>query len=128
MDIIKISMLGISGVLLGFLLKGTRPEYAFYISFGVGVIILMTAVSKLGYLFDSLEKIRSYIPIDRVYMTALLKMLGISYIGQFTSGICKDAGYGNIGSQIELFSKLTIMTISMPILLALLETIQGFLA
>ena len=52
MDIVKISMLGITGVLFGFMLKGTRPEYAFYVSFGVGILILMAAVSRLEYLYD----------------------------------------------------------------------------
>ena len=28
MDIIKISLLGVCGVILGFLMKGTKPEYA----------------------------------------------------------------------------------------------------
>lgn len=128
MELVKISMLGISGVLLGFLLKGTKPEYAFYVTFGVGICILTYAVSKISYLYQSLEEIQSYIPVDSSYMKTLLKMLGVSYIGQFTSSICRDAGYGNIAGQIELFCKLTIMTISMPVLLALLKTVHGFLA
>ena len=127
MDIVKISMLGIAGVLFGFMLKGTRPEYAFYVSFGVDILILMAAVSRLEYLYDLLKKMQSSLPIDDSYMTAILKMLGISYIGQFTSGICKDAGYGNIGNQIELFGKLAVMTVSMPILLGLLEAVNSFL-
>ena len=54
----------------------------------------------------------------------LLKMLGISYIAEFASGICKDAGYGALGSQIEMFGKLLILAVSAPVLLALLETLQ----
>jgi stage III sporulation protein AD len=128
MEIVKISMLGISGVLLGFLLKGIRPEYGFYISFCVGIFILFFAVAKLSILYDSLREIQSYLPIEKDYMTAILKMLGISYLAQFSGGICKDAGYGNIAGQIELFARLAIMTVSMPILLAILETIHEFLA
>ena len=55
-------------------------------------------------------------------------MIGVTYIGQFSSGICKDAGYQATGAQIELFSKLSIMVMGMPVLLALLETIEGFLS
>ena len=60
--------------------------------------------------------------------TTLLKMIGITYIGQFSSGICRDAGYSSTGAQIELFCRLSVMVLSMPVLLALLDTIQGFLA
>ena len=60
--------------------------------------------------------------------TTLLKMIGITYIGQFSSGICRDAGYSSTGAQIELFCRLSVMVLSIPVLLALLDTIQGFLA
>ncbi|MDO4274447.1 MAG: SpoIIIAC/SpoIIIAD family protein [Eubacteriales bacterium] len=128
MDIVKISLLGVGGVMLGFLLKGTKPEYACFITMGIGLLILGLAVGKLRYLFETLEKLRESLPVDSSYIGTLVKMIGITYIGQFSSGICKDAGYQATGAQIELFCKLSIMVLSMPILLALLETIQEFLA
>lgn len=127
MDIIKISLLGVGGVLLGFLLKGTKPEYAGFVTMGVGLLILGLAVGKLQYLFGALERLRSSLPVDGGYLETLVKMIGITYIGQFSAGICRDAGHQATGAQIELFCKLSIMVLSMPVLLALLETIQEFL-
>ena len=127
MDIIKISLIGVGGVMLGFLLKGTRPEYASFVTMGIGIVILGLAVGKLEYLFASLEKLRESIPVESGYLSALVKMIGITYIGQFASGICKDAGHQATGAQIELFCKLSVMVLSMPVLLALLDTIQEFL-
>lgn len=72
------------------------------------------------------RQVQSYIKINSVYISALMKMIGITYIAEFASGICKDAGYGSLGSQIEIFGKLSILAVSMPILLALMETVQGF--
>ena len=57
----------------------------------------------------------------------VLKMLGITYVGQFSAGICKDAGYSSIAGQIELFARLSVLAVSMPVLLALLETVHDFL-
>ena len=127
MEVIKISVLWVAGVLLWHMMKNTRPEFSGYLTLGMGVLILGLAVGKLDYLFESLEEILSYIPIDSAYMAAILKMIGITYIGQFSSGICKDAGYSAIAGQIELFCKLAIMAVSMPILMALLQTIQEFM-
>lgn len=127
MDIVKISLLGVCGVMLGFILKGTRPEYASFVTMGIGLVILGLAVGKLSYLFASLEKIRESLPIDSQYISTLVKMIGITYIGQFSSGICRDAGYQATGAQIELFCRLSVMVLSMPVLLALLETIGEFL-
>lgn len=128
MDIIKISLLGVCGVMLGFLLKGTKPEYACFVTMGIGLVILGLAVGKLQYLFDAIGRLKSSLPADAGYLSTLVKMIGISYIGQFSSGICKDAGYQTTGAQIELFCKLSIMVLSMPILLAILDMIQEFLA
>ena len=109
-------------------MKGTKPEYACFITMGIGLVILGLAVGKIGYLFQSLEKLKESLPVDGSYVTTLLKMIGITYIGQFSSGICKDAGYASTGAQIDLFCRLSVMVLSMPVLLALLDTIQGFLA
>ena len=48
MDIIKISALGICGVMLGFLLKGTRPEYASLVTMTIGLTILGLAAGKVA--------------------------------------------------------------------------------
>ena len=64
MDIIKISLLGVCGVMLGFLMKGTRPEYACFITVGVGLVIMGLAVGKIRYLFESLEEIQKTVPVN----------------------------------------------------------------
>ena len=127
MDIIRVSMLGMCGVIMGFFLKGTRAEYTAFITMGIGIMILGLAVGKLEYLFQTLGNLQNSISVDQEYFYTLIKMVGITYIGQFSAGICKDAGYQTIASQIEIFAKLTILTFSMPVLEALLLTIKDFL-
>ena len=128
MEVVRIVMLGMTGVLLGLFLKGTKPEYSIYISLAAGILIFFYMTEKLSYLFSSVLKIQEYLPLDTEYLTTLLKIIGITYIGQYSSGICKDAGYGAIGGQIEIFTKLYIMVLSMPVLLALMETIHSVLS
>ena len=127
MDIIRVSMLGMCGVIMGFFLKGTRAEYTAFITMGIGIMILGLAVGKLEYLFQTLGNLQKSVSVDQEYFYTLIKMVGITYIGQFSASICKDAGYQTIGAQIELFCKLSVMVLSMPVLLAILDTISGFL-
>ena len=94
---------------------------------GIGIIILGLAVAKLEYLFRMIGKIQQSLSVDPEYFLTLIKMIGITYIGQFSAGICKDAGHQATASQIELFCKLSVMVLSIPVLMALLETIQEFL-
>lgn len=127
MEIIRISVVGIAGVLLAVLVKQVRPEYSLYITMAAGVAILFYTVGKLSYLLSSLREMQEYIPVETTYMNILLKMIGITYIGQFCAGICKDAGYSSVAGQIETFGRLAVLAVSMPVLTALLETIHEFL-
>ena len=54
-------------------------------------------------------------------------MIGIAYLAEFASGICKDAGYSFLAGQIELAGKLTILTISLPVMLAVFDTLKSVL-
>ena len=127
MDIAKVSLFGMGGVILCFLLKGTRPEYASFVTMGIGLLILGLAVGKLKYLFESLESLKEILPVSSEHISVLAKMIGITYIGQFSAGICRDAGYQATGAQIELFCKLSILVLGIPVMMALLETIREFL-
>ena len=106
MDIIRVSMLGMCGVIMGFFLKGTRAEYTAFITMGIGIMILGLAVGKLEYLFQTLGNLQKSISVNQEYFYTLIKMVGITYIGQFSAGICKDAGHQATAAQIELFCKL----------------------
>ncbi len=128
MEILRVAALAAAGVTLAVFLKQIRPEYALYISLATCAVILLLASGRLSYVIEMVEKLQSYIPVDSVYLTSLMKMVGITYVGQFASGLCRDAGYSAVASQIELFAKLSILALSMPVLAALLETIQEFLA
>jgi stage III sporulation protein AD len=66
--------------------------------------------------------------MNTIYITTLIKIIGITYVAEFASGICKDAGYSAIAGQIEVFAKIAVMALSMPVLIALLETIDSFLS
>ena len=128
MSVLTIGILGIAGALLAVELKGLKGEYGVYLVAAVGLVIFFYGVTKLKTVIETIRQVQSYIRLNRMYLEVLLKMIGITYIAEFSSGICKDAGYGSLGSQIEIFGKLSVLAVSMPILLALLDTVQQFLA
>ena len=73
---------------------------------------------------ETLELVGSFVNIDAVYLTAMLKILGVTYLAEFAAAICKDAGYQTIAGQIEVFARLSILAIGLPILKALLLAIR----
>lgn len=128
MDMIQIGIVGVIGALLAVQFKSGKTEYGIYMSVAVSILLFSCIVERLEIFVNAVEQIHAYISIDADYIAAMLKMIGITYMGEFCSSICKDAGYQTIAVQIEIFSKLTILALGMPVLLALLETMQEFLS
>lgn len=127
MTVVTVAAFGIVSVLLAVQFKGLKGEYAVYLAAAAGLAIVSYGLLKLETILEAARQIQEYININPVYLTVLIKMIGIAYVAEFASGICRDAGFSSIGVQIEVFGKLSILAVSMPVVLALLETLEGFL-
>lgn len=127
MNIVQIGILGIAGAVLAIQLKQSKAEFSIYLCIGISLLIFFSIFNYLEVIIETMGEVAASINLNHTYITTLLKMLGVTYVAEFASGICKDAGYQTIASQIEIFSKLTILVLSLPILVALLNTIQDFL-
>lgn len=127
MTTIQVAVIGITAVILAVQIKTLQPEYSTYLILGAGVIIAGLAISRLGVILETIRTVGTYMDIQNIYLGTLMKMVGVAYIAEFASGICKDAGFASLGVQVEMFGKLSILVISSPILLALLETLQKFM-
>ena len=127
MGILTVAGIGIVTVLIAGQLKVLKSEYSLYLSVAVMLLIFFYSAGRLGGILSVMEQIQTYFPVNEIYVRTLLKIVGVSYIAEFDSHVCRDAGYGAVGSQIEIFGKLTVLAVSMPILTALLETLNDFL-
>lgn len=126
-EVIKVGMLGIVGVLIAIQFKAQKPEYAIYIGFSIGILIFCYALKQFEAVLSQFELIKKYLGTGESYLSILLKVIGITYICEFSAGICKDAGYGSIADQIEVLGKLSVMFAGLPILFAVIEQIQTFM-
>ena len=127
MDVVKIAMIGMGAVLLAIQVKAGKKEYETFITMAACVCIFFFLIAKLELVIDAINRMQEYIHLDSAYIGILLKMIGITYVAEFSANLCKDAGYQAIAGQIEMFGKLSILVISMPVLLALFDTVSGFL-
>lgn len=126
MIVMKIALLGVFAVLLALQFKILRPEYAAYIGVACGVLICAFIVEYLTRVFKEFEQLQQYVSANREYLNILLKMIGITYICEFSAGICRDAGFQTIASQIEVFGKVCILLFGLPIVISLMQTIGSF--
>ena len=58
-------------------------------------------------IIDLFGAIESYSGIPGTYIQILLKLVGISFLCEFASNICKDAGQATMAKQVEMAGKLS---------------------
>lgn len=127
MTILKIACIGFSAVFFCTMLRNEQIPFANLISISACFLIIFYSLTKLSSVFEMLRTIQEYTAMQDGYYRILLKIIGITYVADFSSSICQDAGYKAIAGQIEVFGKISVLAVSTPIILALLETISSLL-
>lgn len=127
MDIFQIVGIGIITTILIMVLKAQKPEMAVQLTIIFGVLILLFMMDKISAVVSVLRDFASKINISSMYIVIIFKIIGIAYIAEFGSQICKDAGEGVVAQKIELAAKVMILLIALPIMIAIMESVTDIL-
>lgn len=125
MEIIKIGVLGVAGVMLALQFKSNRPEYSLYMGTAICLVIFTFSIEGLYTLLGKIGVLEQYLSGSGNYLGFLFKAVGITYVCEFCASICKDAGYGAVAGQIEIFGKLSVLLMGIPILTTVIENINA---
>ena len=123
MDIIKIIGIAFVSVIIIVILKQYRPEFAIYASILAGVLILTLASNTLSGIIDMIKSISSKTNINSQFLMILIKITGIAILTEFAVSVCKDSEESAIASKVDIGGKIIIISMSIPIINALIETV-----
>ena len=123
MEGIKVIMAALAGVFLAAVLKSVKSEMTMLVAAGVSVLILFYILSGLSVIVEQLKMLQGYIGISGKYIGILVKMIGISYMTQLAADICRDNVQSAVAGQLEVFCKITIAALGMPVVLTLFEVV-----
>lgn len=126
-EMLKIAAIGVAAAILAAWLKTVRTEYAFWVVVFTGIFLGLAVLMKLDTIIEELRFLQDYFSDYSAYIRILVKIIGITYLSEFSSDLCKDAGANTLASQMELFGKLSILVLCMPVMTALLETVDYYL-
>ena len=127
MEIIKIIGIGLISLIMIIIIKQYKPEFTIYISIISGVLIVMLCMDKLSGIINILTTLNNKTGLNSEYLGILLKITGIAILTEFAVSICNDAGESAIATKVDLGGKIIIISISIPIIVALLELIVKIL-
>ena len=125
MNLIQICIISVMGVGLILLLKGTRPEFGYLLAMGICILLFAMAIGNFSRVLEEIQGLAEYLGSDGGYLKILVKMSGVTYLCEFCSGICKDAGQNAIAGQVELWGKLSIMAAGIPVIYGVINCIQS---
>ena len=93
---LKTALLGILTILVAMAMRQGKAEFSTFVSFTGSILIAWIAVRLLEGIIGSLERLDKLISVDMEYIALLLKMIGVTYLSEFSSAICRDAGYSAV--------------------------------
>ncbi len=123
MDIIKIIGIGLISLIIIIIIRQYKPEFTLYISLIAGAIILLFVMDKLTEIINLLTSLSSKTAVNNSFLKLLLKITGIAFLTEFAVSICRDTGESAIANKIDMGGKIIIVSMSIPIISSLLETI-----
>ena len=123
MEIVQIVSLCFIVTFLILIIKQQKPELAVPLSLTLAAIIFLMVVNKLGIVLTLFRDLAEKAQISQLYLTTILKIIGIAYITEFGAQVCRDAGEGAVASKIEFAGKIFVMLMAVPIIALVLDTI-----
>ena len=127
MDIIKNIEIGLTSFIIIVIVKQYRPEFVLYVSLAAGLFILVMIMEKINSIISLLTTLSNKTAINNEFLVLLIKITGIAFLTEFTVSICKDTGETAIANKVDLGGKVLIISMSIPIIASLLETIVKLL-
>jgi stage III sporulation protein AD len=126
-EILKIIGVAFIVAITALLLKSIKPELSFVVTVTGVIIILLFIVDSLQESLHFLSQLTQIAGIENGLLKILLKIVGVGYLTEFCAGILNDFGSNSIANKVVLGGKITILTLSLPILEGLLNLIRSFL-
>ena len=87
----------------------------------------MLTFSKISGIIDLLNSLASKVSLHQEFITLLIKITGIAILTEFAVSICKDSGETAIANKVDMGGKVIMISMSIPIMAGLLETILKIL-
>lgn len=127
MSIMQIVAIAVVALLLILVLRQEKPELALQISLAAGLLIIIFVIWKAVEILNVLERLAVRADLNMVFLGTLLKIIGIAYIAEFGTQVCRDAGESALAFKVELAGKVMILILAVPIITTILDTVSRLL-
>ena len=123
--IFKLVGIAIIGVIVVALLKTAKPEFAVFATIATGIVMVITMLGALEDVILAFDGVVKKSGIDDGLFTAVLKIIGIGYLTEYSASVATDAGCASIAQKLQFGGKIVIFLMSISIVTALLDVVTA---
>ena len=127
MEICKIVAIGIISVILVVYLKTVNSEIAVIAGVASGLLIIILSLTYVKEFVSFFSELADKGGVDGSVLKLSLKIIAISYLVDFSSGVASDFGQASLGEKIQFAGKVIMITLAMPLISDMIQTVVGLL-
>lgn len=128
MSIMQIVAMAVVATILILVIRQEKPELAVQVSMIAGLVVFLFAAWKVVEVLQVLERLAVRADLNMVFLGTLLKIIGIAYIAEFGTQVCRDAGENSLAFKVEMAGKVMIVILAIPIITTILDTVSRLLS
>ena len=125
--IVKLIGIALIGIVAVSLLRSAKPEFAVFAVIGTGIVMVITMISSLQSAILAFDDLVEKSGMDDRVFSAVLKIIGIGYLTEYSASIATDAGCASIAQKLQFGGKNVIFLMSISIVTALVDVVTGLL-
>ena len=100
---------------LSMYVKQVRADMALCITLAGAIFLLWGIFPRINLLVSDIRSFSALRAMNADYITAILKIIGITYLCEFASDICNDTGEVSLARHVETIGKIMVVFIALPI-------------
>ena len=125
MDIvIRAAAAAVLGSILALLLRRYTPELALTVTIAAGLAVIWISAAVAHQVTETVRDLSLAGGVAWVYVSPVMKCVGIGVVTHMAAQICRDAQQGSTASAVELCGTLCALYVSLPLIKALLSTVE----
>lgn len=127
MNITVYFSIAVIAAFLALYVKQLRPDFALCITLAAVAFLLWGTVPRIAVLVGDIRRIAAVDGVSLDYIEPVLKIIGISYLAEIASDICRDSGENALSVHVETVGKVAVAFIALPIVEDVFGMIIGLL-
>lgn len=127
MELMKIAAVGVVCSLVVVYLKNSDSQLAGLATVASGVLLLILTVGYAADFLSLLTSLGDYAQTGGQVVKIVIKILGISYLVEFTADVIDDMGLKSVSDKVVLAGKILIITATFPVIENLIKIVINLL-